>query len=74
MDSCPQGVADLKDGVSAGVPMTAGGLKRAGVDEQNAAMVVADRVMGMAIDDTVNVFKLIDELIFEIVGVACPVD
>lgn len=74
MDRCPQRVADFKDGVRAGVAVTACGLKRAGVDDKNAAIPVADGVMRMAVDDAVDTIKMIDELVFKVIAVACPVN
>jgi hypothetical protein len=47
-------LVDLEDGVGAGSPVRAAALKGSRVDEKDAAYPMADRMMGMAINNTVG--------------------
>ncbi len=48
---------DMQNGVGAGSPMRAAALKGSRVDEQDAPGLMADSLMGVAIDDTVGLGK-----------------
>ncbi len=61
-----QGFAHLEQGISAPAAVQTRAQKGTGVDDQAAVLAMADRLVSVAIDNTVNLWKKVPESTFDI--------
>ena len=73
-DPSLDGFAQLEQGIGATAALVSGRAEAAGVDVEGCADPMADRDMGVAVDDAVGLRKNLDQAIFKVMAVANSVN
>ena len=75
MDRGPQAIFSyFQNGVGSRSAKAAGGHEGTRVNEEDAIPTSTDRLVGMAIDDAINLIELMHELIFKVIRITDSMD